>query len=320
MKKHIRLFVIFLIIISVSLACEVSSGNTNSNPDLVNTQVAMALTLTAMSNVPADSNPPPQVLPQDTATREKVMPTDTPEPPTPQDIQSLIDSSNILIYEEIAGYPEYITYVARALKSVGGHHVYVGDAMGTFLEKLNSGTKWDLIIVAAEARKAISGDYWTAIKTKVDDGAGLVAETWYLNRINGGKIGPFLNECGVEVQADWQKQVGDNRVNFGIYWTEPDSLVFNKPNQVSSFAASLTSPAWYGDIGDFLTIRDNSNARILASHSPGQNQNYGLITECMNGRVILQTFDSHDYPTDGMVALWQNYIIYTLTNHFTGNR
>ena len=32
--------------------------------------------------------------------------------------------------------------------------------------------------------------------------------------------------------------------------------------------------------------------------------------------MILQTFDSHDYPTDPMVALYQNYIRYTLTNHF----
>jgi hypothetical protein len=36
----------------------------------------------------------------------------------------------------------------------------------------------------------------------------------------------------------------------------------------------------------------------------------------MDGRVILQTFSSHDYPTNDMVALWQNYIVYTLTNHF----
>jgi len=317
MKRTIRVFSIIILIIMVTLACQMSGGNTNSSSDMVNTQAAMALTQTAMKSGPAESMPTQQVGQAATNTPQQKAPTNTQKAPTAQDIQAMINSSNILVYEEIAGYPQYITYVARALKSVGGHQVYVGDAMGTLMEKLNSGTKWDLIIVAAEARKAISGDYWTEIKTQVDNGAALVAETWYLNKINGGKIAPFLYECGVQVQADWQKRVGDNRINYGIFWVEPDNPVFNKPNQVSSFTASLTNPAWYGDVGDFLIPREGSSAKMLASHTAGQNQTYGLITECMDGRVILQTFDSHDYPTDGMVALWENYIIYTLTNHFS---
>ncbi len=317
MKRHIRMFSIILIIIMVTLACQVSGGNTNSSPDLKNTQDAMALTLTAMSGGQTGAQPTQRGVQAATDTLEPATPTNTPKAPAAQDIQAMINSSNILVYEEIAGYTEYITYVARALQSVGGHQVYVGDAMGTFLEKLNSGTKWDLIIVAAEARKAISGDYWTAIKTQVDNGAGLVAETWYLNKISGGKIAPFLNECGVQVQSDWQRGSGFNRINYAIFWVEPDSPVFTTPNQVSSFVASLSDPAWYGDVGDLLILSSGSNAKILASRVAGQNQNNGLITECMDGRVILQTFDSHDYPTDGMVALWQNYIIYTLTNHFS---
>jgi hypothetical protein len=94
--------------------------------------------------------------------------------------------------------------------------------------------------------------------------------------------------------------------------------VFNTPNRVTRFGASLSDPTlvWYGDIGDFVKLRGGSTAKILASHASGQDMSYGLITSCMDGRVILQTFSSHDYPTNDVVALWQNYIVYTLTNHF----
>ena len=228
----------------------------------------------------------------------------------------MIDASNILVYEEIAGYIDLVPVVSRALKSVGGHHVYVGDAMGTFMDQLNSGTKWDLIIVAAEARRAISGDYWDVLKSQVDGGSALVTEMWYLDKINGGKIAPFLYECGVDVQANWTRVFGDDRFKYEMYWIDPTNPVFNTPNKVTRFGASLTDPYWDGDIGDFLKLRPGSSAKILASHGQGQDQNYGLITSCMGGRVILQTFDSHDYPTNDMVALWQNYITYTLTNHF----
>jgi hypothetical protein len=65
-----------------------------------------------------------------------------------------------------------------------------------------------------------------------------------------------------------------------------------------------------------MKLQGGSTAQILASRTLDQTGADGLITSCMEGRVILQTFDSHDYPTDNMIALWENYIIYTLTNHF----
>ena len=173
--------------------------------------------------------------------------------------------------------------------------------------------------MASEMHNKISGDYWTALKDQVDDGAALVVEAWYLNQINGGKIAPFLSECGLQVQANWIRKASYNRIDYAMKWVDPSSPVFNTPNQVDRFGASLTDPAFSGagtDIGDLMEVTDYSKAQILASLDNGSDSNNGLITTCMNGRVILQTFDSHDYPTDGMVALWENYINYTLTNHF----
>jgi hypothetical protein len=41
-----------------------------------------------------------------------------------------------------------------------------------------------------------------------------------------------------------------------------------------------------------------------------------LITACIEGRVIIQTFSDHDYHRSDIQALWENYVTYVLTNHF----
>jgi hypothetical protein len=347
MRKHIFILGFIAIAMIVTLACSLS-GTATATPDpgLFNTQVAMAMTQTAMSIPPqalqtatlglpptqdpsllntqvamamtqtAMSNPPAAV-----PTSTVGAPTNTPQPPaspTAQDIQSMIDSSNILVYEDIAGDSSYIPYVKRALESVGGFHKYVGDAMGTFMNELNSGTQWDLIISASELRTAISGDYWTVMKQKVDDGSALVSEIWYLDSINDGKIAPLMSECGLKLQSDWQAKAVYNPVDNGMVWVDSMNPVFNTPNRVAAFGASLsTTAAWmYGDMGDLVEVTDSSKGQILASHMIGQNSRYGLLSQCMGGRVLFQTFSSHNYPTNDMIALWENYIVYTLTNHF----
>jgi len=302
----------------------------DQNQDLVNTQVALALTQTVFSRPSVEPSETPASQNQDhdlvntqvamamTQTAMSLPPTQAQQSsPTPQDVKARIKSANILVYEDIAGDPYYIPYAKRALMSIGGNYTYVADAMGTFMNDLNSGTKWDLIISASELRTAISGDYWTIMKTRVDEGAALIAEIWYLDGINAGKIAPLLSECGVKLQADWQGASVYNPIDYGMYWVDSNSPVFNTPNQVNRFGASLTDPAWmFGDIGDLIEVTDSSRAQILATHELGQQNNYGLLTSCLDGRVLFQTFSSHNYPTNEMIALWENYIYYTLTNHF----
>jgi hypothetical protein len=244
-----------------------------------------------------------------------IIPTSTSSTLSPQQIQEKIASANILIYEDIVGDPYYITLVSKAAASIGGNRVYVGDAMGTFMDKLNSSTAWDLIIVASEYRTAISGDYWTVIKSQIDKGVALIAEVWYLDKINRGKITPLLNECGIEVQKNWERYSGFNPINYDMYWVEPNNPVFNTPNQVVNFTYSISDP-WMGDAGDFLSLSDGSSSKILASHYAERTTDFGLLTSCLEGRVLIQTFSSHDYPSNPMTALWENYITYVLTNHF----
>ena len=115
-----------------------------------------------------------------------------------------------------------------------------------------------------------------------------------------------MNECGVDVQANRIRFVGDDRIDYDMYWVEPDKLVLNSPNKVSRLTASLTDPAWEGDVGDLVELQGGSTAKILASRTMDQAEADGLITSCMDGWVILQTFDIHDYPTYNMSALWEN--------------
>ena len=312
MKNNYRFLALISTLVFIIIACQLGTPTSNPTTDIGPTQTALAMTQTAVSNNQPTPVPSPIITPQIeiTPTQEST--------PSAEDIQIMIDSSNILIFEDVAGYPSILPYVRKALESIGGHHQYVADAMGKFLDYLISDTKWDLIIVSAEVRGAISGDYWTLITEQVDNNVALVAEVWYLDKISRGKIAPFLEKCGIEVQKDWGRSVTSNPVEYEMYWVEPDSPVFNTPNQVNSFRAS-SYDVWPGDAGDFINLTEGSHSAILASHVRDAKRDYGLITSCLDGRVILQTFSSHDYGRNNgqdMIDLWENYIIYALTNHF----
>jgi len=312
MKNNYRFLALTSTLVFIIIACQLGTPTSNPTTDIGLTQTALAMTLTAVSN-----NQQPLASP--TITPQIEIPPTQELTPSTEDIQKKIDSSNILIYEDVAGYPSLLPYVRKALESIGGHHQYVADAMGTFLNYLMSDTKWDLIIVSAEVRGAISGDYWTLITDQVDNNVALVAEVWYLDKISRGKIAPFLEKCGIDVQKDWGRSANANPVEYEMYWVEPDSPVFNTPNQVDSFRASSYDVWQGGDAGDFINLTEGSHSVILASHIRDAKQDYGLITSCLDGRVILQTFSSHDYSRNNgqdMMDLWENYIIYALTNHF----
>ena len=59
---------------------------------------------------------------------------------------------------------------------------------------------------------------------------------------------------------------------------------------------------------------------ILASTNPDMKLSNGTLASCLGGRVIVQTFRTHEYQHDDMLRLWQNYIYQTLKAHlaFTG--
>jgi hypothetical protein len=103
-------------------------------------------------------------------------------------------------------------------------------------------------------------------------------------------------------------------MNYSIYWLQQDSPLFS----IYKTVPPLVTPNiyWTGDAGDLMKISGTGDATLLAGTQASEKSSYGVLTSCMQGRMILQTFSTHDYQETKTVALWQNYIIYTLTNHF----
>jgi hypothetical protein len=235
-------------------------------------------------------------------------PSATPQPEPTSDpslaLEKKLKSAKILVFEDTQpiGF-----WIKKSLDSAGYKYTHVGDAVGDFLEALNSGINWDLIIVGAEAKSGVRGEFWDAINDQLNRGAALVVEIWYLDLTINGRIQPVLTRCGIKFQKDLP--LADS-----IYWLEPTHLVFNQPNTVMPLLHY--SRYWDRQAGDLIKLIPGSSAQLVAGTQKDRPGDYGQIAVCMDGTVIFQTFSNHDYPGTDIQLLWQNYVDYTLRNHF----
>ncbi|MGC1379080.1 MAG: hypothetical protein WA821_22820 [Anaerolineales bacterium] len=236
--------------------------------------------------------------PDATATSRIIMPT--------LSVQDQIQSSNILLYEDSGRLSPWIK---QTLDRMGLSYTNIGDKVGDFMTELLSGKKWDLIIVGAESKSAVQGDFWDIIVPQVlDKNTALIAEVWYLDRTVNGKVKNLLTSCGVEYQQDY-------RLAQSIYILQPDHPIFNDPNPGLSLITY--SRYWKSKAGDVIRLIPGSNsATLLAGEYHDRESDYGLMAACLDGRVVLQTFSNHDYHEDTIKALWENYITYVLKNHY----
>jgi hypothetical protein len=340
MRKITERSLLFVMVISLAIGIVGCSmpGFTGSNPSLEETRIAVGIqstmlvmqqqTLQAVQNAPT---PAPTYTLYSTYTPEApavapvvetvvVQASEAPAEVTPTvDMADRIRAANILVYEDIRGYTELMPYVHEVINRMGfsgGKIVEVGDAVGDFKDQLLSSTKWDLIIVASEARGSIRGEFWDYIITHVNEDAAVIVEMWYLGDIANGKIAGLLGKCGVRFQKEWSYGAGANPLDYSIYMLDPSNEVLNTPNS----GISLSNPSYFywdpGDVGDLMKIGTGGDAKIVAGLYPQEKNSYGVITSCLEGRMVLQTFDTHDYDPYMTKALWENYITTTLTNHF----
>lgn len=240
-------------------------------------------------------------------------PTITTTPSAPQPDQRLLDSARILLFEDMSASRQ-IRIVKEALDNLGYFYLDVGSAKGWFKTQLLSGTDWDLVIAAAEAERDFGGEFFKYLDDQITKGAGVVVENWDLDAAPSGKAGLLLKRCGLRFQADWY--MPELRV---FYWTMPEAPVFHEPNQIPGQLRNA-APFWTGDLGDLLEVdpqvASNPNGPIiLASTNPEMKTSNGVLSSCLSGRVILQTFRTHEYQHDDMLHLWQNYIYQALKAH-----
>jgi hypothetical protein len=272
--------------------------------ELQATSMALQLTQSAMNSQPAvqPTSPPPQPATAEPAVAVPAEPQVTPT----ADIEALIRSANVLVYENTDEYGIGM-WVQDTLEMMGIKYTQTGSYSGHFMEYLNSGTKYDLIIVDAEAKDRISGEFWDVINTRLTrDKTALIAEVWYLDSEANGPISKILGKCGIRYRKDYS--LADS-----IYWWDPTHPVFNEPNTVLPLLHY--SRYWNNQTGDQIRLGGSGDAVMLAGLS-AKPSDEGVLASCYEGRVIIQTFSDHDYDQADIIPLWENYIHYTLKNHF----
>ncbi|MEW5872541.1 MAG: hypothetical protein AB1894_24990 [Chloroflexota bacterium] len=306
-------------------ACQLFNPNASLQETLVAVRVQqtmlvqtdIALTDTALTSQAESTLATTTVEPLQTPSPTPALPLETPLPVTPEgvipDLDRRMKAARILLFENMSA-SGYVRYVKEALDRDDYFYLDVGSATGWFKSQLLSATEWDLVITAAEARRDFGGDYFEMIDDRVENGAAAIIEYWDLDTAPQGKVSRLLTRCGVQFQADWQSL--DPSV---FYWLHPNHPIFNEPHQVPSLhnAASL----WSGDIGDLMAVRYQGgkpvgDATILASTNPAWQTDHGTLVSCMGGRMILQTFSSHNYQANDVIQLWQNYIYQVLKSRF----
>lgn len=305
-----------------ALACSIPG--VTGDPALQATQMALGVQQTSMAiqqmTASAPTLPPPAetYTPYPTYT-QPVPPVEgaTLSPPTAADMRARIRASNILIYEDIVGDPTLMPVVSSTINAMGfsgGKVINTGDALGMFKEHANSATQWDLIIVAAEIRTSFSGEMFEVMYDHINNGGAVVIEVWYLDQIVSGKIAPILSKCGVTFFRDWTRNVDYNPFDYSIYWLDKSHPLLSTPNIVQ--APSYPYPEWFGDAGDLLKLGSGGDAVLVGGLHASRKTDYGVLASCLGGRMVIQTFSSHDYKWDAVQPLWENYITYTLTKHY----
>jgi hypothetical protein len=223
------------------------------------------------------------------------------------DLEARIKAAKVLLYEDTdeLGIGQWIQ---DAVEGMGLNYTQTGSYSGHFMEYLNSGIPYDLIIVGAEDRDKITGEFWDVISTRVTrDKAALIAEVWYLSREANGPISKILGPCGVSYRKEYP-------VAESIYWWMPTDPIFNEPNVVLPLLHY--NRYWTSAAGDKLMVGGGGEPTLLAGLSSTPSSGEAVLATCFDGRVVIQTFCNHDYRQGEIVSLWQNYIHYTLKNHF----
>ena len=320
--KHSQWLKATLMLVLTALACNLSVSNVP--PEETRVAVAIQQTSLAIQRATLDAPKPPSpeatYTPYPTYTMAPVVPTQTPETEEPSvevDIDDLIKGSNILIYEDVVGDPTLVPIVGNLVNAMnfsGGKIINTGDAMGKFREHANSATPWDLIIVSAEVRSGFSGELFEVMYDHINNGGAVIIEIWYLDRVVSGKISPILSRCGVTLFRDWERNWDYDPYDYSIYWLDSSHPLLSTPNIAQ--APSYPYPVWYDDAGDLLELTSGGDAVLVGGLHASRKSDYGVLASCMDGRMVIQTFSTHDYKMEIVQPLWENYIIYTLTNHY----
>lgn len=311
--KQWKICLTLLVVVFTSLACSLTingASPTSSSGSVVTYVVNPTQQGASSTQLVEPTLAPPTWTPLPLPTNTVILPSETP-----QDIKEMIKNANVLVYEDTRATTNMVPYVHRALANLGiKNATEVGDATGNFQNDIYSATKWDLIIVAAEVHTAFKGEMFDGLVEQMDKGTGVVIELWYLDKIVNGKIGPIMQRCGLAWQQNLTRGPGYDPFNYSYVWIDSSDPLLSDPNVAQP--PSYPYPFWSGDVGDLIMLKPGSPSKLIAGVYRDNNQAYGVIASCLDGRVYIQTICSHDYIQNNMIGLWENYITNALINHF----
>jgi hypothetical protein len=234
-----------------------------------------------------------------------------------QELQARIKTANILIFEDAseANLIPRLDDVMGVMGISGGVVVNAHQEPGRFLNYLNDGTIWDLIIIANESRA--QPNTWLIYESMPfieKHNTALIVETWNLDEDSNKGASYLMDRCGIRVEKSWYRPEDYQVEDFLIYNFPQEDPILSYPNQI--LIPIRPSVYWMGDVGDLMRLLPGSKSRFIAGLYSNDPANYGLITSCGEGRILIQTFSTHDYRIWETKTLWENYITFTLSNHF----
>ena len=107
-------------------------------------------------------------------------------------------SAQILLYEDMVSDPSEYRYVKKTLDAMDLRYKDDGNAQGWLKSDLlgnsPSGKPWDLVIVAAEERSDVTGEYFDYIDDVLDKGTPVILESWILDSVSQGKVSPISDK------------------------------------------------------------------------------------------------------------------------------
>jgi hypothetical protein len=274
---------------------------------------------------PAVPNPqPPTPAPLVT---QPVIQVSEPAPPThaalsPEELAGRMKTANILLYEDMTTRLDTIRYIKPVLDKMGLKYKDDGAAGGWLRDDIakgpGNGKPWDLVIIAAEDKVGPSGEFFRYVLTSLEKGSSVIMEAWFLDQSFSGLAMGLMERCGIIYDGNWVKIAPARTVLFALDPTHP---ILNEPNSGMSFSKS--TDYWWDpngrttyDVGDLVRLSPGSHAKLLLGTSPEAKDSHGTLTDCMDGRLILQTFSDHQFSIDTMSQLWENYIYNALKARF----
>lgn len=284
-----------------------------ATPDLAATQVAEAVQMTLAAQPVTPGAPPPSAA------------VDTQPPPPPGteaptgDLNTLMKSASILLYEDIVNQTQYSRYAKIALDSMGLSYKDDGSAKGWMKSDLlgggPGGKPWDLIIAAIESRGEFQGEYFEYLSAALNQGSAVIIEAWHLDAISQGKASLILAPCGVKVYPYVPKTGMPADI---VMWpTGTLHPILSEPNSGMRFTNVLDTWLASGDLGSLMALTGSGDAQLLLSSKSTTKDRDGTLAVCKGGKLILQTFSSHSFNQDVMLLLWQNYIHNALKARFS---